>query len=137
MRREPHNTIERTIEVNGIPVQAMIRIYIDEDHDSDPFDMDFESPEDRSAYERRFTRGELFNAWIQVVATAHGIDGSDTLCNVHMHCNNMFNPAPFEADLKSTLEDHDMIQNALNELTRELIEQANTLQPFATKAGAQ
>jgi hypothetical protein len=136
VKRQPHNSLEQYIDVNGIQVKATIRVYVEEDFDSDPFDMDFESDKDKRAYVRRFKNGELFSAGIIVEASAHGETGSDSLWNVHMHTNNMFNPSPFEADLKETIECHGMIQIAVDDLKRVLTERANELTKFAVKGGA-
>lgn len=128
---KPHSTIELMTEVNGIPVKATVNVYVEEDFDSDPLDLDFESEIDKKEYGQRFERGELFNAGITVEATAYGETGIDSLWGNHMACNNMFNPEPFENDLQSILKYHDMIENAIDNLKKQLVERANALKQFA------
>ncbi len=130
---KPYKTLIRYTEINGIPLEVKVSIYVGEDHDTNPFDMDFDSEASKKSYVERFENGELFNAWINVIAEASGERGSDALCNVHLHRNNMFNSEPFEYDLNTIIEVHGMINEAIEDLRTTIINRANTLKQFTDK----
>jgi hypothetical protein len=128
---ETFKQFEQEIELTGKPVTVTVEIKVGEDEYTGDFD--FGDDEKNAAYLARFTSGELFNAVIAVYVHGLGIEGSDYIGSNHIHSNNYFNPALFEKDVLETVETYDMVETAIDDWKREVIDQANRLAAFATK----
>lgn len=125
--------LSRTIIVNGNEVQVDVTVKVEED-DIDPAgDFDFGDVAENKKYLERFRLGELFIGVITVEAKAHGESGSDVLGGCHLVANNYFDSKPFNKSVEEILESHDMVENALTELSNTLIFRANDLKMFATR----
>lgn len=124
---------KKTVKLNGIEITADIVINVVEDHVPEAaHDFDFGNAAENEAYAKRFTNesGDLFNGVITVTASAFGIEGFDALGGCHLNCNNLFNSDPFERDVNETIETHDMVNEALANLTDSIQAQAALLAPF-------
>jgi hypothetical protein len=112
---------KRDIVINGRTIQAFVKITVEQEYD---FDIsDWEDATDQA----RIKSGELFVAWVQVLSFALGIEGCDSISWCTLRPNNMFNSEPFESDLKSILEDYNMIENSLMDLEKNIRDQAKLL----------
>ncbi len=130
---QPYTTTPRKIELNGHTIDVVIEVYVEEDHDSDPFDQDFILPKAEKALRQQIESGKLFNAFIYVVAKAYGEAGTDSLGGCIIPCNNAFNSKPFDKAVHSIVADNGMEDEAIQHLKQVLVERANSLKQFATK----
>ncbi len=127
------------IRVNGQAVDVTITVLVAED-DLQIEDLYDDSVESFADVRARFERDGLFLGFIGVSAVALNAEGYDSLGGCELRCNNMFNSEPFEKSVHETLNAHGMIENALSNLKEqleskysELLKQADTFKPFATK----
>ncbi len=125
-------TLNKTIEINGRKIPAIVNIEVFED--DLPIEVDFGNTDEEKKYLARFESGELFSACIKVTACALGQVDGDSLSACHLHSNNAFE-SKFDDDLQGILEEHEMVENALENLKNTIIHQANKLAPYATKKG--
>ncbi len=122
MRTKPHFELDTLIKVNGQDVMAKVQAYCD--YDDLTLDDVIGDAEDRAELERKINRGDLMIAIIWIEATALGCSGSDSLGGCYISS---------PQDVDQTIADYSMIANACAELERNIIDQTNTLKPFATK----
>lgn len=123
--------LERKIKINGVYVTATVEVQVMEDDCMEVSEsFDFGDDKANAEYLARFTSGELFNAYVVVQAEALGVTGVDSLGGCHIHSNNMFDSTPFETDVREILRTHGMIQTALDDLAKQVIEQAEKFKPF-------
>ncbi len=121
---------EKVIKINGINVDVEIEIRVEEDDITPDGDFDFGDAEENAAYLRRFKSGELFIAVISVNARALGERGNDCLGGCHIHSNNLFDSTLFESDVNSTIREHTMVSNAVEDLKTSIVNKAKLLKGF-------
>lgn len=110
----------KEFEYGGKKFKALIDVSItDDDH---PVDVDFE-PAELKAYLARFESGELLNVVVRVVASWNGIKGEDYLGACHLKAGS-------EDDVRQTVEDHGMVAQALDNLSREVFDRLEQLKPL-------
>jgi hypothetical protein len=109
-----------TIKVNGIDVEVLIKIDVQEDSCADLMDQDFETDEQRAEYVSKIERGEIFAGGIIVTASALGLTGTDSIWGCELAPNNMFNSKPFEQSVEQYLEEYDLKQTAIIDLVNQL-----------------
>lgn len=117
------DTNETQIHINGqlLPVKVRYEIEYDDYPIEDSFD--FGDEKENEAYIERFRTGELESLIITVTAFAVGETGSDSLGGVHV-------VAGKSADIYQTIENHDMVGNALTALKERIVTHARELQPY-------
>ena len=92
-------------------------------------DFDFGDADDNARYEARFgQRGDLANVVVSVIVRAEGLEGIDTLGGCHVSIRD------FDNDLMQLVNDHAMIDNATDTLSKEILEAAVRLQKYAKGA---
>lgn len=120
------------VELNGKPLEVEIKIVVEEDDYPIKGSFDFGDEEENKKYLARFERGDLFNGLIIVKASALGVTEQDSLGGCHIRSNNMFNSTPFENDVQSIVDDHGMVENAIDQLKTSALDQANKLKGFVS-----
>lgn len=123
MRNKLIDTIEqeRTIDING--VQTKVNLYISVGHDPEGIDT-FENPDDIKAIES----GDVVLAIIQVQAFAHGIEGFDSLGACALRHDTM------ECDVTETVAFNGMIENAISDLTKNILDTTKTLSVYMVQS---
>lgn len=116
-----YKQLETVISINGHEVAAIIRIETEFDETFGLDDIDFENEEEKARFERKLSRGELEPTFLRVEVYALGENGSDALGGVLV--------AKSE-DLDNTVKEHDMIENATDELIKAIEAKFNTLKPY-------
>lgn len=122
---------EEYVHVHGKLLTVNISITVEEDPYIDiRGDFDFGDPIENEKYLNRFKSGELFMGMITVTAFALGETGADHLGACHLISNNYFNSEPFDTSVNDTVNTYDMINNAIDDLLKNLDEKAATLQKY-------
>ena len=119
------------LEIKGKKIAAIIAIDVSEDTDINPEDnYDFGNEKENEAYLARFKSGDLFMGQIRVIAYALGIKGVDYLGGCHLKSNNAYDSNPFNESVNETLLSYSMIENALSDLEKNILNQASLLKDF-------
>ncbi len=116
--------IKKTVFINGHKIEVLITVTVQEGQDD--FDALIDCDNQKEVM-RMIDRGEIFAGSVFVTATALGLEGSDCLGGCSLVPNNAFNSAPFEASVKAVIDNHDMVENALADLTKAIQGQAKVL----------
>lgn len=115
--------IKQTVVINGVSALVEIVVNVSEDACAGDYELDEET-------QRSLETGELFYAVINVFATLRSISGSDALGSCCIPSNNHFNSKPFENGVESMLLDHDMVENAVKDLIKNVKDMASELAIF-------
>lgn len=114
------------IQVNGQPVEIELTFDCNED-DIQHDDPAFEPSEG------------CFCCYVLVTAKAYDLEGSDSLGGCDVRCNNMFDSRGFESDINDIINEHGMVESAIDDLKKQLIKeyqrltnQAETYKVFAS-----
>ena len=97
-----------------------VRIVCEYDWETDPPNVEFESNEENEKYLKRFETGELSNLWVKVTAISLNLGDSadDTLGGIHVSFSASY--GIFENQLMEVVNEHQMIDNAVNSLVSNL-----------------
>lgn len=115
-----HEAKKSIINANGHAVDCTVTIqwqYEDETPRAG-HDFDHGSTASNMAYLKRFDRGELVNVGVTVIARGDGLEGLD-----HLGCCHM-SGIDFDKDVLQTVEWHEMVEIAIKELTKNLIDRS-------------
>lgn len=121
---ETIKTDKLKLKINGIGVNAEVKIKIDQDEWPDG-DFDFGNAEDNARYLKRFETGELVCVRIVVEVSAEGEMGIDSLGMCHVKAQSL------EGDVLAMVKDHQMIEQAAEDLRKEITSKAKRLFQFA------
>lgn len=118
MKPELIQTLDRTIDINGVTHAVKVYISTVLDQDYDPSDQYFENEKQKNEHLKKFETGQLYSVGVLVRSVLAGEEGLDSLWGIEVNKT---------SNITDTINDYNMVNNSLIELKNNLLSSFNTL----------